>query len=275
MSQPRATEISQQEWSTTAPSYAANVGRTSALSASRLLELTNGLSPITENSVALDVGAGAGAVTFAIASSSPWTKILATDISNSMLDHIAASRLPNVSTQVLDARDLSQQLDKASFTHVFNAFMLQTIKTPLSALQEMQAVLASGGVIGIGIWAQRNGPFEIWEQAARSITPDYTLPAPFDDPKAWRTRKELEVALRSVGFQDVMSEEVKMPFEFENAKAFIDFWFHAKNPAPVKCMSTYQGSLEEAKNAVERVVREDYADGKAICTWAVLGVGRR
>ena len=31
--------------------------------------------------------------------------------------------------------------------------------------------------------------------------------------------------------------------------------------------------IEEVREAVLRVVREEYEDGKDICTWAVLGVG--
>jgi len=270
-----AADKANRDWSKTAPTYADNVGRTSAMSASRLVELAHGLSRITGDSTALDVGAGAGAVTFAIASSFPWTQILAADVSSTMLEDIAASQLPTVTTQVLDARSLTKKLQKESFTHVFSTFMLQTIRTPLFALQEMHAILAPGGVVGIGLWGQRNGPFEIWEEAARSVVPGYTLPTPFDDPNAWRTREELENALKEVGFEDVSSEEVKMPFEFDTAKSFVEFWFQAKNPASERCMSNYEGSIEYAGEAVERLVREQYQNGKDICTWAVLGVGKK
>ena len=270
-----ASESTYQAWSSTAPTYAANVGRTSALSASRLLELSDGLSRITRESTILDVGAGTGAVTFALASNFPSTKILAVDISAAMLNDIAAPRLPNVSTEVLDARNLSQKLEKESFSHVFSTFMLQTITTPSSILQEMRAVLSRGGVIGIGIWGQRNGPFEIWEQAARSLIPGYQLPEPFDDPRAWRTIGELEHALKEVGFQNVSTEEVKMPFEFESADSFVGFWFQAKNPAAVQCMSNFQGDMASAKEAVRKLVKEKYANGREIYTWAVLGIGRK
>lgn len=74
-----------QPWTTTAPTYSSNVGRSSALSASRLLQLTHILSSITNQSLVLDVGTGTGAVTFAIASRFPKTNITATDISASML----------------------------------------------------------------------------------------------------------------------------------------------------------------------------------------------
>lgn len=262
-------------WSTTAPTYSSNVGRTSILSASRLLEHVNQLSPISRESTVLDNGAGTGAVTCAVASRFPGTRIRATDTSASMLTSIDAQQLLNVKTQVLDARYLCQAFESGTFSHVFSTFMLQTITTPLAAVQEMHAVLAPGGVVGIGIWAQRNGPFEIWEQACKSIDPTYNLPPPFDDPKAWRTREELEDALNKVGFSNVSSEDVTMPFSFESTEAFMQFWFGAKNPASVKVMSNWKGDMDEAKKAVARVVREEYRNGKDVKTWAVLGVGRK
>ena len=75
---------------------------------------------------------------------------------------------------------------------------------------------------------------------------------------------------------DVRTEEVKMPLEFESAEAFAEFWFQAKNPAPVKIMINWpQERMEEVRGMVGRVVRVDYADGKCIYTWAVLRVGKK
>lgn len=192
-----------------------------------------------------------------------------------MLENIDAAKLPHVETKVLDTRTLSKELKAGDFTHVFNTFMLQTITTPLDALKGMHTVLRPGGVIGIALWAQRNGPFEIWERACQSIDSSYTLPSPFDDPHAWRTEAELESALKEVGFTDVKTEEVTMPFPFEGTRKFMEFWFGAKNPAPEKCMGNWRGSMDEAKEAVERVCREEFGDGKDVLTWAVLGVGKK
>ena len=267
---------SRQLWTTTAPTYSSNVGRTSALSASRLLQLTDSVSPITNDSLVLDVGAGTGAVALALASGFPNTRIVATDISASMLENISEVNCPNITTRVLDARDLNRELDKGSFSHVFNTFMLQSITTPIDALCEIHDVLAPSGVVGVALWAQRNGPFEIWEAACKRLEPGYELPAPFDDPGAWKTQGELETSLEEVGFIDARTEEVKMPFEFENAEAFAEFWFQAKNPAPVKVMTDWpQERMEEVREMVCNVVREEYADGKGIYTWAVLGVGKK
>ncbi|KAI4125970.1 MAG: hypothetical protein LQ338_003996 [Usnochroma carphineum] len=274
MSRP-TTVSSQEDWSTTASTYSSNVGRTSALSAARLLELVHNTSPISSTSKVLDNGAGTGAVTFALASQFPSAHILATDISASMLENISAANLPNVTTKVLDARSLSQGLQPGTFTHAFNTFVLQTIINPSSAIREMHTVLAPTGIIGIALWAQRNGPFEIWERACQTLDPSYTLPSPFDDPHAWRTCEELERALKDAGFTDIKTEEVTMPFPFEGAAEFTDFWFGARNPGPERCMSNWNGDRDKIKTVVEHVCKEAFADGREIYTSAVLGLGRK
>lgn len=154
--------------------------------------------------------------------------------------------------------------------------MLQTIVDPASAVCEMSAVLLAGGVAGIVIWGRRNGPFEVWPRACQSLDPSYELPSPVDDPHAWRTCDELDRTLKAAGFIDVKTEEIAMPFPFEGAEEFSKFWFEAKNSAAEKCMGNWKGSWEAAvRKAVKAVCREEYADGKDIYTWAVIGLGRK
>lgn len=229
-----------QSWSTTAPTYSGNVARTSAIAAARLLELANGERPFDKSSVVLDDGAGTGAVTLQIASSFSDARIVAVDVSSRMLDIISAHGHANVSTKVVDARTISKHLGQRVFTHAFNTFMLQTITTPLNAVKEMYQVLQPNGIAGIGLWAKRNGPFEVWERACQTIDPNYELPTPFDDPNAWRTTMDLEKALYDAGFENVRCEEIAMPFPFKGAEAFSEFWFEARNPAAVKCMSNWE-----------------------------------
>ena len=190
-----------------------------------------------------------------------------------MLSNISAQNIPGVSTRVLDAMALSTSLGQKIFAHVFNTFVLQTITTPLDALREMYTVLKPGGVVGIGIWQKRNGPFDIWEEACQIIDPGYKLPTPFPDPEAWRTQEELEGALKRVGFNQVTSEEVTMPFVFDSAEAFAEFVFGDKNPAMTQCMSNWKGSLDEVRNTMINLVKFKYTDGKEIYVWAVLSVG--
>ena len=48
-----------------------------------------------------------------------------------MLENISGKKLPNVQTEVVDARGLVSTLGTGRFTQVFSTFMLQTIETPL------------------------------------------------------------------------------------------------------------------------------------------------
>lgn len=137
MAQP-LTMPSQAGWTTTAPTYSSNVGRTSAISAARLSELAHALSPISFSSEILgmsclktrilkaagfsssrqsqlirlraDNGAGTGAITFEISSQYAGANILATDISAGMLKNIDQAKLLGVKTKVLDTRSLSKEM---------------------------------------------------------------------------------------------------------------------------------------------------------------------
>lgn len=67
-----------------------------------------------------------------------------------------------------------------------------------------------------------------------------------------------------------------MPFKLKIAEAFAEFWFQAKNPAPVKVMANWpQEMMEDVSEMVCRVVREECADAKGIYTWPVLGGGKK
>ena len=225
--------------------------------------------------------------------------VTAVDISEGMLSTISAKGLPNVTVQQADARDLVQALlppppsstgvgteteagagAGSLFTHAFNLFMLQTVPNPSRVLDQMYSILAPGhGIASIALWARRNGPFEIWEAAAQKCDPDYILPPPFDDPHAWRTTEELQCALTEAGFVDVECVEEEFAFPFESAAHFAGFWFAGRNPAALVRMDAFPGGRAQAevkvRGVMEEIVRDSWADGREIKTWAVLGIGRK
>ena len=287
------------EWTTTAPTYTANFARISIQAATSLVREAIKRLPITPSSKILDVGAGTGAVTLTIAPQfqsvatdhaldppanpvdSP--QILAVDISSAMMSNIVVQSLPRVTTQTIDARHLVEALppsDQGSYTHVFSLFMLQVITTPTDVLCETFELLRPGtGLAGIGIWGRHLGPIEIWERAAKRVLPGYTLPAPFDDIYAWRTKEELSSRMAEAGFVDTHAVEETYAFPFDSPAAFADFWFGAKNPAAVACLNARPGGMEaaeiETRMEVMKEVKEAWDDGKAITTQGVLGVGQR
>ncbi len=268
-------------WSGTAPSYSSNVGAASATAATALTALANSLLPITESSSVLDVGAGTGAITQAIASQSPSTRILATDISGDMLQEIDKQQLSNVRTKVIDAMQLSEELEGKQgdeFSHVFSTFMLQTLTTPLDAVKQMLDVLEPGGVIGLALWGERVEVYDIWTKAVRKLEPEYVMPPPFDDESAWRTKEELAASLAAAGFKNVRTEMVRMPFGTKGVEEYIQFWFGTRNPGATKVRDRWVnggGEVENVKGEMEKVLHEEYEDGNAIYLWGVLGVGRK
>lgn len=261
-------------WKPAASHYGSNVGRTSAHAASSLVTLASTLSPVDASSHVIDVGAGAGAVTVHVATTTKAT-ITASDLHQSMLDSIAVPPDTPLTKTPADARALTSVFPSGHFSHVFCTFMLQTITTPLAALSEMRQLLRPAtGVVGIACWDQQNDPFDIWEKGVRTLDPAYSIPTPFDDPHAWRTEAALAEALTAAGFTHIQTQRLTSPFPFDGTAKFMDFWFGQQNPAALRCMSNYAGDMELAKRAVETVCREQYDDGRAICTKAVLGVGR-
>lgn len=261
-------------WKPAAASYGTNVGRTSAHAASRLVSLASEGSPINTSSRVLDVGAGAGAVTVHVLTTTE-AQVTASDLHQSMLDSIIAPPEAKLVRKAADARQLTKVFGEEKFSHIFCTFMLQTITNPVDALREMhQLLLPSEGVVGIACWDSQNDPFDIWEKACQTIDPTYRIPTPFDDPHAWRTEEELAKGLREAGFDDIKTERLTSPFPFDGTEKFMEFWFGQKNPAALRCMSNWEGSMDEARKAVETVCKEQYDDGHAICTKAVLGIGR-
>jgi ubiquinone/menaquinone biosynthesis C-methylase UbiE len=221
-----------------------------------------------ETSFVLDNGAGTGALTTTLKFKYPALRVLSADISPGMLKIIEEKRLPNTETLVLDASELNGPLGNRTFSHVFSTFMITYSPSPINTLREMHRVLRPGGVIGIGIWGEKNGPLIIWNAACQKLDP--TFESKPLSPSSWIRPGQVEAALSEVGFKGVKSEIFPMLFEMEDADAFLHFWFESKNPMALKCINEWKGNLEPVKQAVREVLKEDYDDGKNIIIEAIL-----
>lgn len=107
------------------------------------------------------------------------------------------------------------------------------------------------------------------------LDPAYRLPSPFVDPNAWRTPREAEEALREAGFKDVRAEVYTVPFEFEDTASYLRFWYGARNPVSDRFKESFKGDQEEAKKALEKVLKERYNDATSIVAETVLAIGRK
>ena len=115
----------------------------------KLVEMT----PITPQSLVLDVAGGTGEVTFAICERKPPAHILLTDYTPAMLE-VAAERLSRgdargvaVDTQVVDAQDMP--LESERFDVVTMAYGIRNMPDRPAALREIHRVLKPGGVASI------------------------------------------------------------------------------------------------------------------------------
>ena len=115
----------------------------------KLVEMT----PITPQSLVLDVAGGTGEVTFAICERKPPAHTLLTDYTPAMLE-VAAERLSRgdargvaVDTQVVDAQDMP--LESERFDVLTMAYGIRNMPDRPAALREIHRVLKPGGVASI------------------------------------------------------------------------------------------------------------------------------
>lgn len=266
-------------WSTASASYAERVGSMCRHGADRLVQEAHTMHAFsTQDSYVLDIGTGAGAIPESITESFPGVRILATDISPGMIATVDQKRLPNVVTRVVDASLTNNYLGlgvDSTFSHAFGTFMIMFTSEPMNVLREMYRVLEPGGVIGLALWGEVIGPNDVWEEACRTIDATYRLPSPFADPNAWRTAGEVEDALRVAGFREIYTEVYKVPFEFEDTASYLRFWYGSRNPVSDRFKESFEGDQEEARKALEKVLRERYNDATSIVAETVLVIGRK
>ena len=267
---------SAESWSTASASYAERVGRMSRHAADHLVQEAHTIRAFSpQDSYVLDIGTGTGAVPESITESFPGIRILATDIAPGMIEAVDKKHLPNVSTRVVDASQMNNFGADATFSHAFSTFMIMFTVEPMNVVRELHRVLKPGDLIALALWGEVIGPNNLWEEACRTLDPTYKLPSLFADPNAWRTPREAEGALRAVGFKEIYTEVYEVPFEFEDAASYLRFWYGSRNPVSDRLRESFKGDGEEAKKALERVLREKYNDATSIVVETVLAVGRK
>ena len=271
-------------WSAAAKPFAAQVASATSIASAALIDLVETLSPMdsptaipsyTHSAASVhDAGAGNGSLTAALSLKHPALPILATDIAPGMIAALDARQLPNVRTHVLDSCASNPEILRSdSFSHVLSSFMLQYTYNPSGAVREMYRILRPGGVVGLANWIDVaiNWP---WNKACKRLDPNFEPVKHFDEA-AWTTEQEVEAALMKVGFQEVRSELVRTRMQFESAEDFVNYWYNSKNPGMVKAQSGWKGDPEEVRGMFEKVVREEWGDGKNFEMCAALTVGRK
>lgn len=174
----------------------------------------------------IDIACGTGLVTFAAADLVMTSgQVLATDISERMIEHVAdqaaARGAAHVSTRRLGAEKLEEVPDE-SFDVALCALGLMYVPDVQSALAEMRRVLRPGGRAAAAVWGARArcGWADIFPIVESRVKSD-VCPMFFQ----LGTGPSLQLALEAAGFQNVASERLTTTLHYDTADEAADAAF--------------------------------------------------
>lgn len=167
----------------------------------------------------LDVACGTGLVTFAAAQQvGPWGKVVATDLSDAMVDYVHAESYRQKRGQVLARQMDAEALEypEASFDAVLCALGLMYLPDPLQALREMHRVVRPGGRVVAAVWGERAhcGWAEIFPIVDARVRTD-VCPLFFQLGTGHTLRDEF----RRAGFGQVWEKRMATTLHYESAEA--------------------------------------------------------
>ena len=191
-------------WDKAADCYEQYWRRQLAPAQSRLLEL----AALRPGERVLDVACGTGLVTFQAARAvAPSGSVVATDISEAMVDHIRRESphlgLSNVSAERFDAEELG--VATATCDVALCALGLMYVTDPVAALREMHRAVRVGGRTIVAVWGERArcGWAEIFPIVERRVASE-VCPLFFQ----LGNRDALQYALEAAGWTDIVVERM-------------------------------------------------------------------
>lgn len=271
-----------ESWNPAAATYNDSVGPSSGLAAPPIIASAHSLSPIDDPSAnLLELGAGTGSLTLALARRFPHAPLLATDISPAMLSELRAAAatagVPAIETRVVDMTEpVTPQTPVGAFSHVFCFMALQNLPDPGAAIAQWLRLLAPGAILAVGIWDfdLPCGPYEIWHKTARAVDPKHVV-TPMLPEGRWTGRRQLEKGMMERGLNDVRVEEHEVGFNI-GIEGFMRFFWESGSPFPLeKRTGRSSEDVTALKKAMLVILGEEYDDGKSIPLWTALAVGRK
>ena len=155
----------------------------------------------------LETACGTGIVTYAMRDASPQSVIVATDISQAMLDFAAAKRPDSgIAWKQADAEALP--FEDASFDTVVCQFGIMFVPDKDKAYAEARRVLRGGGAFLFTVWdSLDNNPLpRTSAEAIASLFPTYPPTFMQRVPYGYNDMEAIERALRKAGFARVANE---------------------------------------------------------------------
>jgi ubiquinone/menaquinone biosynthesis C-methylase UbiE len=188
-------------------------------------DLLLGLAALQPGERVLDIACGTGLVTFRAAQSvGPGGGVVATDISERMVEHTAreAGRRGLTQVRALRMGAESLDLDARSFDAVLCALGLMYVPDAGAALAEMQRVLAPGGRAVCAVWGARQqcGWAEIFPIVESRVQSD-VCPMFFQ----LGTGETLAGRMEDAGFAQVESRRIRSELIYSSGEAAADAAF--------------------------------------------------
>ncbi|MFW6052083.1 MAG: class I SAM-dependent methyltransferase [Myxococcota bacterium] len=212
----------------------------------------------------LDVAAGTGAVTAAVAPSV--RRVVAADFAERMLDllrrRVEGAGLQNVETRLMDCQRL--ELDDGSFDVVCSNFGVIFFPDRRAGFSEMRRVLRpDGGRAAMTAWSTPDR-FELFGMFARALDealPD--RPQPPAPPPLFSLADPglLEHELREAGFAEVRVDTVSHDYEVADADEFWSLITKSAPPAQALLQKVGPEGREKMRSALADLARDRFGDG--------------
>lgn len=229
----------------------------------------------------LDVAAGSGALS--IPAAQLGARVLATDISPSMLERLTARArnegLTNLETRVMDGHAL--ELEDNTFDLAGSQFGVMVFPDMPRGIREMARVTKPGGRVLMNVY----GPptqvefFAFFVGALRAAVPGFTGP-PMDPPPLpfqLRDPETLRQALGNAGLKDIRVETTTERLAFQSANHMWD-WVVNSNPVGAMLVADLTRAQEVmVQEALDGMLRERAGgSGPAVLTNPVhIGIGTK
>lgn len=195
----------------------------------------------------LDIATGTGAL--AVVAARAGARVLATDFSAGMVEHVLSYKLPNVETRQMDGQALD--LPAASFDAAFSMFGVMLFSDWRAGLAEMARVVRPGGVGSVGTWKLRGGAASnlLLFQICADLFPRVEWPMRQDGMAELADADRFCAAMRQAGFADIRIVEETNDFLVESE--MLD------DPDQLFCFSPLWPQLEhDQREIVLSVIRD-------------------
>ena len=210
----------------------------------------------------LEVAAGTGVVTRAMAARMPDARIVASDLNQPMLDRAALMQGPNANVTWRQADAQALPFAEASFDAVVCQFGAMFFPDKVQAYREAHRVLRPGGRFVFNVWdaIARNEFADVVTQALTDMFPDdpplfmARTPHGYHDPVAIRAQLD-EAGFATIDI-DAVEERSRAPSSRAVAIAYCQ-----GTPLRNEIEARRSGGLEEATSAASAELARRFGDG--------------